>query len=64
MFYRLNRTRGCLLALAAFVLVSSWSLPAATTYAKPEEVGLSSERLKRIGEMVQRRMQAGIYLER
>jgi CubicO group peptidase (beta-lactamase class C family) len=59
MFHHLSRTRGCLLALAGFVVVSSWSLPAATTYAKPEEVGLSGERLKRIGEMVQRRMQAG-----
>jgi CubicO group peptidase (beta-lactamase class C family) len=61
MFRTLNRTRGCVVALAAFVLVSTWSLPAATTLVKPEEVGLSSERLKRVGEMVQRHIQAGDF---
>lgn len=61
MFHYPNRTRGCLVALAVFVLVSTWPLPAATTLVKPEEVGLSSERLTRVGEMVQRHIQAGDF---
>jgi CubicO group peptidase (beta-lactamase class C family) len=40
------------------LIAGSWPLPAATSIAKPEEVGLSSTRLGRIGEMVQRRMRA------
>ena len=57
----LNAVRGCCVALTVFVLLSSSTLPGAEKLAKPEEVGLSSERLKRIGEMVQRHMQAGDF---
>jgi CubicO group peptidase (beta-lactamase class C family) len=45
--------------LACTVLV--WPLAAATPTAKPEEVGLSPERLKRIDELVQRHLDAGSF---
>jgi CubicO group peptidase (beta-lactamase class C family) len=44
----------CLLAVVTLV-----SVVAATPTAKPEEVGLSSERLQRISAMIQRRIDAG-----
>ena len=42
----------------ALVLPLSITLPAATPTAKPEEVGLSAERLKRVTELVQRHLDA------
>src|SRR5688572_100044 len=42
----------------ALLLPLSIALPAATPTAKPEEVGLSAERLKRITELVQRHLDA------
>ncbi len=60
MFHLLNRARARAFALACAVLVLlSWPVPAATPRAKPEEVGLSSERLRRVGEAMQRQIQAG-----
>ena len=46
-----------LLAVAAFVLATVSPL-ASTTIAKPEDVGMSSERLHRINDLVQRYMDA------
>ena len=45
-----------LIVLALAVLV--WPLTAATPTARPEEVGLSSERLKRVTELIQRHIDA------
>jgi CubicO group peptidase (beta-lactamase class C family) len=59
MFNRLLRSSEHPTALACVLLLLTWPLPAATTFAKPEEVGLSSERLKRIEETIQRHLQAG-----
>jgi len=53
--------RNSLKAFALFVVcagVLAGPLVAATTTARPEEVGLSSERLKRIGELMQREIAA------
>jgi CubicO group peptidase (beta-lactamase class C family) len=51
--------------LAGFVVVCAltlaWPLIAAAPSAKPEEVGLSSERLKRVAELVQRHISAGSF---
>jgi CubicO group peptidase (beta-lactamase class C family) len=48
-------------AIACLVLVVFLALPVATatTVGKPEEVGLSSERLQRVAQMIQRRIAAG-----
>ncbi len=59
MFHVLNRARGRAFALACVLVLLSWPVPAATPRAKPEEVGLSSERLRRVGEAMQRQIQAG-----
>jgi CubicO group peptidase (beta-lactamase class C family) len=45
---------------AALVLAVQWPLAAATS-AKPEDVGMSSERLQRVGELVQRYVAAGDF---
>lgn len=43
-------------------LALAWPLTAAAPAAKPEEeVGLSSERLKRVTDLVQRHITAGSY---
>jgi CubicO group peptidase (beta-lactamase class C family) len=42
-------------------LTLAWPLTAAAPTAKPEEVGLSTDRLKRIGELVQRHLAAGSF---
>jgi CubicO group peptidase (beta-lactamase class C family) len=42
------------------VLVSQWPTHAAST-ARPEEVGVSTERLQRVGELVQRHIAAGSF---
>jgi CubicO group peptidase (beta-lactamase class C family) len=45
--------------LAVFcAAVLAWPLTAAAPTAKPEEVGLSAERLKRVGELMQRHIEA------
>jgi CubicO group peptidase (beta-lactamase class C family) len=48
----------CGVVVALSLILGSWALPAAPSIARPEEVGLSSARLGRIGEMVQRRIAA------
>lgn len=59
MFHVLNRARGRSFVLACALLVLlSWPVPAATPRAKPEDVGLSSERLRRVGEAMQRQIQS------
>ncbi len=45
----------------ALVLLPHWSLNAAGPAARPEEVGLSADRLQRIGELVQRHIAAGSF---
>jgi CubicO group peptidase (beta-lactamase class C family) len=47
--------------LLAFCLAFAWPLTAAAPAAKPEEVGLSAERLTRITELVQRHIAAGSF---
>ena len=48
-------------AVLCLVLLAFLALPVgtATTVGKPEEVGLSSERLQRVAQMIQRRIAAG-----
>lgn len=52
-------------ALAGLVVVYgltlAWPLTAAAPSAKPEEVGLSTDRLKRVAELVQRHIAAGSF---
>ena len=60
MFHVPNPThRHAWVTICAVLVMLSWPVPAATPRAKPEEVGLSSERLRRIGEAMQRQIQAG-----
>lgn len=60
MFHVPNRTRrDAWVTICAVLVLLSWPVPAATPRAKPEDVGLSSERLRRIGEAIQRHIQAG-----
>src|SRR5687768_17642859 len=60
MLHLLNRTRRYAWVMTcAVVLLLSSPVPADTPRAKPEDVGLSSERLRRIGEAMQRQIQAG-----
>ena len=47
--------------IVVFALTLAWPLVAAAPSAKPEEVGLSSERLKRVAELVQRHIAAGSF---
>ena len=57
-----GRFRTALAALALIgVLTVAWPLTAASPTAKPEEVGLSTERLKRVAELVQRHIAAGSF---
>lgn len=44
-----------------FGLTLGWPLTAAAPTAKPEEVGLSTERLKRVAELIQRHVAAGSF---
>ena len=48
-------------AIACLAILVFLALPVgtATTVSKPEEVGLSSERLQRLAQMIQRRIAAG-----
>jgi CubicO group peptidase (beta-lactamase class C family) len=50
--------RICLIALFATVILASPVSPPSLVIAKPEEVGFSSERLQRIHETIQRRIDA------
>ena len=47
--------------VVVFGLTLGWPLTAAAPTAKPEEVGLSTERLKRVAELVQRHVAAGSF---
>src|SRR5262245_4194272 len=47
--------------LVVYALTLAWPLTAAAPTAKPEEVGLSSDRLKRVAELVQRHITAGSF---
>jgi len=50
-----GRIRTALAGLIVLLaLTVAWPLTAASPTAKPEEVGLSTERLKRVAELVQR----------
>src|SRR5678815_4665965 len=42
-------------------VVLAWPITAATPAARPEEVGLSAERLHRIDELIQRHIDAGTF---
>src|SRR5256885_810325 len=53
------KLRACLAAAALFVSVLALRPAAETAIAKPEDVGLSSERLVRITEMMKRHVAAG-----
>jgi len=47
--------------LVVYGLTLAWPITAAAPSAKPEDVGLSSERLKRVAELVQRHIAAGSF---
>jgi hypothetical protein len=47
------------LLLTVFAVLALPLAAASVSTAKPEEVGVSSDRLKRIGQMIQRRIDAG-----
>jgi CubicO group peptidase (beta-lactamase class C family) len=53
------RRFGALILITAAVL--AWPVTAATPTAKPEDVGFSSERLRRISDLVQRHLTAGTF---
>ena len=55
---QLSRLRPSLLAVIALLAAATLSLSASMTTAKPEDVGMSSERLQRINQFVQRYMDA------
>jgi CubicO group peptidase (beta-lactamase class C family) len=58
----LNTVRTALAGLiVVFGLTLAWPLSAAAPTAKPEDVGLSTERLKRVAELVQRHIAAGSF---
>jgi hypothetical protein len=54
-------TAGPIAFILLVVTVLVWPLAAATPIAKPEEVGLSAERLARINELVKRNIDAGSF---
>jgi len=47
--------------IVIYGLTLAWPLTAAAPSAKPEEVGLSADRLKRVAELVQRHITAGSF---
>ena len=47
--------------IVVYGLTLAWPLTAAAPSAKPEEVGLSTDRLKRVAELVQRHIAAGSF---
>ena len=47
--------------LVVYSLTLAWPITAAAPSAKPEDVGLSTERLKRVAELVQRHIAAGSF---
>ena len=50
---------GVLALLLSAVL--AWPMSAAAPAAKPEEVGLSSDRLKKVNDLIQRHINAGTF---
>jgi CubicO group peptidase (beta-lactamase class C family) len=57
-----NSIRAALVAsIVASVVMLAGPLTAAAPSGKPEDVGLSTERLKRVGELVQRHLTAGSF---
>jgi CubicO group peptidase (beta-lactamase class C family) len=56
---RTRLTRGAFVVLC--LAAAGWPLAAAAPTARPEEVGLSTERLKRVGELMQRHIAAGTF---
>jgi CubicO group peptidase (beta-lactamase class C family) len=56
-----NSVRRVTAVLVIFCVTLAWPLTAAAPTAKPEEVGLSGERLKRVTELVQRHIAAGSF---
>src|SRR5215472_16299850 len=48
-------------SVTTFMLLSRWPITAAPPPTRPEDVGLSTERLQRIGELVQRHLAAGSF---
>jgi CubicO group peptidase (beta-lactamase class C family) len=59
MFRKLHAAFAAL--VIAICLTVAWPLTAAAPTAKPEEVGLSADRLKRVGDLVQRHLTAGSF---
>jgi CubicO group peptidase (beta-lactamase class C family) len=57
--FRISRAR--LFGLVLVCLILAWPLTAAVPTARPEEVGLSAERLGRVAELVQRHIAAGSF---
>src|SRR5215467_9161550 len=55
-----NRRLLLLTFVVALLLLAPWPLTAAST-SRPEDQGVSSERLQRIGELVQRHIAAGSF---
>jgi CubicO group peptidase (beta-lactamase class C family) len=51
----------CAALILASALFVGWPLAAAAPAARPEDVGLSSDRLKRVAELVQRHIAAGSF---
>jgi CubicO group peptidase (beta-lactamase class C family) len=47
--------------IVVFALTLAWPLTAAAPTARPEEVGLSTERLKRVAELTERHIAAGSF---
>jgi len=57
---KLNRRWLLLSFVVALLLLAPWPLTAAST-SRPEDQGVSSERLQRVGELVQRHIAAGSF---
>jgi CubicO group peptidase (beta-lactamase class C family) len=55
------RTIVASVALVALVVAFTWPVAGAGTTGRPEDVGLSSQRLQRIGELVKRHLDAGTF---
>jgi hypothetical protein len=56
-----RRLRSIAVLVAAAWLALSGSLTATAPVGKPEDVGLSTKRLERVGELVQRHLAAGSF---
>jgi CubicO group peptidase (beta-lactamase class C family) len=58
---RVRHTVPSVAMILLFGFVLAWSLAAAAPTLRPEEVGLSAERLHRINDLIQRRIDAGTF---